>query len=161
MGLHTVIVFRPVCWLPIDESPRESFLFTMNTSNSEHNVVFRALDYILFRWFWIFVNANLVHKFSITDEEYNPVEESVLNVKQKVGTDSPQWAISRRLYAQYPRIGLVESMQLYILTIGEFFFKNRKEFDMCICIQIRVDPKNVENNQHQWYNHEHDDKDDF
>ena len=89
MGLHTVIVFRPVCWLPIDESPRESFLFTMNTSNSEHNVVFRALDYILFRWFWIFVNANLFHKFSITDEEYNPVEGSVLNVKQKVAYESP------------------------------------------------------------------------
>ena len=87
MGLHTVIVFRPVCWLPIDESPRESFLFTMNTSNSEHNVVFRALDYILFRWFWIFVNANLFHKFSITDEEYNPVEGSVLNVKQKVACE--------------------------------------------------------------------------
>ena len=56
----------------------------MNASNSEHNVVFRALDYISFRWFWIFVNANLVHKFPITDEEYNHVEGSVLNVKQKV-----------------------------------------------------------------------------
>ena len=88
MGLHTVIVFRPVCWLPIDESPRESFLFTMNTSNSEHNVVFRALDYISFRWFWIFVNANLIHKFPITDEEYNHVEGSVLNVKQKVASES-------------------------------------------------------------------------
>ena len=42
----------------------------MNTSNSEHDVVFRALDYISFRWFWIFVNANLVHKFPITDEEF-------------------------------------------------------------------------------------------
>ena len=88
MGLHTVIVFRPVCWLPIDESPRESFLFTMNTSNSEHNVVFRALDYISFRWFWIFVNANLVHKFPITDEEYNPAEGGTLNVKQRVPSDS-------------------------------------------------------------------------
>ena len=38
----------------------------------------------MFRWFWIFVNANLVHKFSITDEEYNLVEGSILNVKQKV-----------------------------------------------------------------------------
>ena len=60
----------------------------MNASNSEHNVVFRALDYISFRWFWIFVNANLIHKFPITDEEYNHVEGSVLNVKQKVAYDS-------------------------------------------------------------------------
>ena len=30
------------------------------------------------------MNANLVHKFPITDEEYNHVEGSVLNVKQKV-----------------------------------------------------------------------------
>ena len=82
MGLHTVIIFRPVCWLPIDESSCESFLFAMNTSNSEHDVVFRALDYISFRWFWIFVNANLVHKFPITDEGYNHVEEGALNVKQ-------------------------------------------------------------------------------
>ena len=59
----------------------------MNTSNSEHDVVFRALDYISFRWFWIFVNANLVHKFPITDEEYNPVEEGVLNVKQRVASE--------------------------------------------------------------------------
>ena len=35
------------------------------------------------------MNANLVHKFSITDEEYNPVEGSVLNVKQKVANESP------------------------------------------------------------------------
>ena len=34
------------------------------------------------------MNANLFHKFSITDEEYNPVEGSVLNVKQKVAYDS-------------------------------------------------------------------------
>jgi hypothetical protein len=84
MGLHIVIVFRPVCWLPIDEPSCESFLFAMNTSNSEHNVVFRALDYISFRWFRIFVNAILVHKFPITDEGYNHVEEGVLNVKQRV-----------------------------------------------------------------------------
>ena len=94
MGLHTVIVFRPVCWLPIDESSCESFLFTMNTSNSEHNVVFRALDYISFRWFWIFVNANLIHKFPITDEEYNHVEGGVLNVKQKVANESPLSSVS-------------------------------------------------------------------
>ena len=30
------------------------------------------------------MNANLIHKFPITDEEYNHVEGSVLNVKQKV-----------------------------------------------------------------------------
>ena len=68
----------------------------MNASNSEHNVVFRALDYISFRWFWIFVNANLIHKFPITDEEYNHVEGSVLNVKQKVRTVSliyTVWAV--------------------------------------------------------------------
>ena len=65
----------------------------MNASNSEHNVVFRALDYISFRWFWIFVNANLVHKFPITDEEYNHVEGGALNVKQRVPYDSyvSQW----------------------------------------------------------------------
>jgi len=71
----------------------------MNTSNSEHDVVFRALDYISFRWFWIFVNANLVHKFPITDEEYNPVEEGVLNVKQRVGNTLPSNQ-SVRLYHQ-------------------------------------------------------------
>ena len=35
------------------------------------------------------MNANLVHKFPITDEEYNPVEEGVLNVKQRVGNSLP------------------------------------------------------------------------
>ena len=35
------------------------------------------------------MNANLVHKFPITDEEYNPVEEGVLNVKQRVANESP------------------------------------------------------------------------
>ena len=35
------------------------------------------------------MNANLIHKFPITDEEYNHVEGSVLNVKQKVGNEMP------------------------------------------------------------------------
>ena len=30
------------------------------------------------------MNANLVHKFPITDEEYNPAEGGTLNVKQRV-----------------------------------------------------------------------------
>ena len=98
MGLHTVIIFRPVCWLPIDESSCESFLFAMNTSNSEHDVVFRALDYISFRWFWIFVNANLIHKFPITDEEYNHVEGGALNVKQRVANDSAHCAPVESLF---------------------------------------------------------------
>ena len=35
------------------------------------------------------MNANLVHKFPITDEGYNHVEEGVLNVKQRVGKIMP------------------------------------------------------------------------
>ena len=106
MGLHTVIVFRPVCWLPIDESPRESFLFTMNTSNSEHNVVFRALDYISFRWFWIFMNAILVHKFPITDEEYNHVEEGGVNVNRRYSKTQVHLASMSSLISLYKSSGL-------------------------------------------------------
>ncbi len=35
------------------------------------------------------MNANLVHKFPITDEEYNHVEGGALNVKQRVGNMMP------------------------------------------------------------------------
>ena len=39
------------------------------------------------------MNANLVHKFPITDEGYNHVEEGALNVKQRVPFES--WASLR------------------------------------------------------------------
>ena len=44
------------------------------------------------------MNANLVHKFPITDEEYNPVEEGVLNVKQRVANDSAHCAAIESLF---------------------------------------------------------------
>ena len=34
------------------------------------------------------MNANLIHKFPITDEEYNHVEGGALNVKQRVANES-------------------------------------------------------------------------
>ena len=37
------------------------------------------------------MNANLIHIFPITDEEYNHVEGSVLNVKQKVASERTHW----------------------------------------------------------------------
>ena len=44
------------------------------------------------------MNANLIHKFPITDEEYNHVEGSVLNVKQKVAYDSAHSAPIESLF---------------------------------------------------------------
>ena len=36
------------------------------------------------------MNANLIHKFPITDEEYNHVEGGALNVKQGVANESDE-----------------------------------------------------------------------
>ncbi len=60
------------------------------------------------------MNANLVHKFPITDEEYNPVEEGVLNVKQRVPLRMP-------LFARGPHpksVGLINPRKLGVIIVS-------------------------------------------